>query len=71
MRIDTDLMELATAIYEEAVAEVGEGAEAEALATAALLDLLSKSRVLAAKQPAARHVRRARVPRLVALSAAG
>jgi hypothetical protein len=71
MRIDTNLMELATAIYEEAVAEVGEGAEAEALATAALIDLLGRSRVMRPKQPQARAAHRRRAPKLTVLSAAG
>jgi hypothetical protein len=71
MRIDTNLMQLATAIYEEAVAEVGEGAEAEALATAALVDLLGRSRVMRAEVTPTRPVYRRRSPKLTVLSAAG
>lgn len=71
MRIDTNLMQLATALYDEAVAEVGEGDEAEALATAALIDLLGRARVLRATTAPARPVYRRRAPKLVVLAAAG
>ncbi len=43
MSVRTTILDLAMAIYEEAVALVGEGREADALAAAALTDLLQKS----------------------------
>ena len=43
MSVRTTILDLATAIYDEAVALVGEGREANALAAAALADMLHKS----------------------------
>jgi hypothetical protein len=71
MRIDTDILELATAVYEEAVAAVGDGPEAERLAAAALGDLLGRSTLTPAPRTPVRVVHRRRAPRRAALSAAG
>ena len=73
MSVRTTILDLAMAIYEEAISLVGEGPEAEALASMALADMLAESRldaerpVLAATANPSRH--RARHERLLRASA--
>lgn len=43
MNVRTTILDLAMALYEEAVALVGEGREADALAAAAMTELLHKA----------------------------
>ena len=45
MSVRTTILDLAMAIYEEAISLVGEGPEAEALASMALADMLAESRL--------------------------
>jgi hypothetical protein len=51
MSVRTTILDLAMAIYEEAVSLVGEGPEADGLASMALADMLAASR-LDAERPA-------------------
>jgi hypothetical protein len=75
MSVRTTILDLAMAIYEEAVTLVGEGPEADALASMALADLLDASRLdserpgRAATAPASTTHRHARHERFLRASA--
>jgi hypothetical protein len=72
MSVRTTILDLAMAVYEEAVSLVGEGPEADALASMALADLLDASRLDAerpAQAPAPTTHRHARHERFLRASA--
>jgi hypothetical protein len=73
MSVRTTILDLAMAIYDEAVSLVGEGPEADALAAMALADMLDASRLDAERPgrtaPAALPHRSVRHERLLRASA--